>query len=137
MKTHFRLLSTEGLADFVPVEGTWRIEAGPKEDRDQHAAAEAIQKNLSAEHGFPIKVWMFRDNGSAIVDECPAAGTFLATRELERRGGPRQGAGRPATGRTVVSRSVSMAPEAWTKLDDLRGKKSRGQWIAEGIRRAR
>lgn len=137
MKTHFALPTGAGLANFLPVEGTWRIEAGPKEDRDQHAAGDAIQKALVAKHGFPIKVEMFRDNGSAIADECPASGTFLATRELERRGGNRPGAGRPATGRTVVSRSVSMAPEIWARLDDLRGTKSRGAWIAERVRRAR
>lgn len=54
-----------------------------------------------------------------------------------KRGGKREGAGRPKTGRTVVTRSVSMPQEAWDKLDALRGEKSRGQWIAERVRRVR
>ena len=137
MKTTFRLADDSSLADFVPAEGTWKIETGPREDRDQRAACELIASALTKKHGFPVKVQMFRDNGATIVDECPSSGTMLATRELERRGGKREGAGRPKTGRTVVSRSVSMEPETWAKLDDLRGKKSRGQWIAERVRRAR
>jgi hypothetical protein len=30
-----------------------------------------------------------------------------------------------------------MEPETWDKLDAIRGEKSRGQWIAEKVRRAR
>jgi hypothetical protein len=51
-------------------------------------------------------------------------------------GGPRKGAGRPqgkksanAKGRTAVTRSVSMLPESWAKLDRLRGTMSRGKFI--------
>jgi hypothetical protein len=51
-------------------------------------------------------------------------------------GGPRKGAGRPqgkksanAKGRTAVTRSVSMQPESWDKLDRLRGTMSRGKFI--------
>ena len=51
-------------------------------------------------------------------------------------GGPRKGAGRPqgkksanAKGRTAVTRSVSMLPESWLKLDRLRGTQSRGKFI--------
>jgi len=51
-------------------------------------------------------------------------------------GGPRKGAGRPqgkksanAKGRTAVTRSVSMQPESWDKLDRQRGRKSRGKFI--------
>jgi hypothetical protein len=54
-------------------------------------------------------------------------------------GGPRKGAGRPkgkksasAKGRTAVTRSVSMQPESWAKLDRLRGTMSRGKFI-EGM----
>jgi hypothetical protein len=54
-----------------------------------------------------------------------------------KRGGKREGAGRPKTGRSVVTRSVSMEPETWEKLDTLRGEKSRGQWIADKVRRSR
>jgi len=51
-------------------------------------------------------------------------------------GGPRKGAGRPqgkksanAKGRTAVTRSVSMLPESWAKLDRLRGTQSRGKYL--------
>ena len=51
-------------------------------------------------------------------------------------GGPRKGAGRPrgakgknAKGRTAVTRSVSMQPESWAKLDRQRGDQSRGKFI--------
>ena len=51
-------------------------------------------------------------------------------------GGPRKGAGRPAgkksanaKGRTAVTRSVSMQPESWRKLDLQRGTQSRGKYI--------
>ena len=51
-------------------------------------------------------------------------------------GGARKGAGRPkgkksanAKGRTAVTRSVSMQPESWQKLDRDRGDLSRGKYI--------
>lgn len=51
-------------------------------------------------------------------------------------GGARKGAGRPkgkksanAKGRTAVTRSVSMQPESWKKLDRDRGTISRGKYI--------
>jgi hypothetical protein len=54
-------------------------------------------------------------------------------------GGPRKGSGRPAgkknanaKGRSAVTRSVSMQPESWAKLDRLRGTMSRGKFI-EGM----
>ena len=52
------------------------------------------------------------------------------------KGGRRAGAGRPkgakgknAKGRTAITRSVSMQPEAWDKLDRKRGTLSRGKYI--------
>jgi hypothetical protein len=51
-------------------------------------------------------------------------------------GGPRKGAGRKtgsknknAKGRTAITRSVSMQPESWQKLDRDRGTLSRGKYI--------
>lgn len=51
-------------------------------------------------------------------------------------GGARKGAGRPkgkksanAKGRTAITRSVSMQPESWQKLDRDRGDLSRGKYI--------
>jgi hypothetical protein len=51
-------------------------------------------------------------------------------------GGPRKGSGRPkgaksknAKGRTAVTRSVSMQPESWAKLDRARGDTPRGKYI--------
>jgi hypothetical protein len=55
-------------------------------------------------------------------------------------GGPRKGAGRKtgsknknAKGRTAVTRSVSMQPESWRKLDAQRGTLSRGKFIESKI----
>lgn len=55
-------------------------------------------------------------------------------------GGPRKGAGRPtgkksatAKGRTALTRSVSMQPESWSKLDRQRGTMSRGKYIESKI----
>ena len=55
---------------------------------------------------------------------------------LNTHGGPRKGAGRPAgkksanaKGRTAITRSVSMQPESWQKLDRDRGTLSRGKYI--------
>jgi hypothetical protein len=56
------------------------------------------------------------------------------------RGGKRAGAGRPkgtGKGRTVETRSVSMPPAMWDKLDALRGDRSRGEWISEWVQKAR
>jgi len=55
-----------------------------------------------------------------------------------QHGGPRKGAGRPAgstnkepgKGRQAVTRSVSMRKESWDKLDQQRGKQSRGKYIS-------
>jgi len=47
-------------------------------------------------------------------------------------GGPRKGSGRKlgsGKGRTAVTRSVSMQPESWDKLDRARGDQSRGKYI--------
>ena len=55
---------------------------------------------------------------------------------LSTHGGARKGAGRPkgkksanAKGRTAITRSVSMQPESWQKLDRDRGTLSRGKYI--------
>jgi len=50
------------------------------------------------------------------------------------RGGKREGAGRKP-GRKVVSRSVTMEPVLWAKLDKLTD--NRSAWIAERVKRAR
>ena len=55
------------------------------------------------------------------------------------RGGRREGAGRPpgsGNGPTVEVRSVSMIPQAWQLLDQMRGASSRGVWIAASVFRA-
>jgi hypothetical protein len=48
-------------------------------------------------------------------------------------GGARKGAGRKPTGRTVITRSVSMPPTAWQEIDAMRGKHSRGSFIANRL----
>jgi hypothetical protein len=51
-------------------------------------------------------------------------------------GGTRPNAGRPkgtAKGRKVITRSVSMPPEKWDRLDEMRGEQSRGKFIADRL----
>ena len=62
------------------------------------------------------------------------------TTKKTTHGGVRKGAGRPkgakgknAKGRTAVTRSVSMQPESWNKLDRQRGTLSRGKYIESKI----
>jgi len=48
------------------------------------------------------------------------------------RGGARPGAGRKkgsGTGRKVVSKSISLPPDAWVEIDCRRGSLSRGRWL--------
>ena len=55
---------------------------------------------------------------------------------LLMRGGRREGAGRPkgsGDGPTAQIRSVSMLPEVWAKLDQMRGSTSRGVWLSARI----
>ena len=55
-----------------------------------------------------------------------------------KRGGSRPNAGRKPTGKTAITRSVSMPPEAWAGLDYCRfnaGKSSRGKFIALLLRK--
>ena len=52
------------------------------------------------------------------------------------QGGKRPGAGRPlgsGNGQTVEIRSISMPPQTWEKLDELRGATSRGVWIGSRV----
>jgi hypothetical protein len=49
-------------------------------------------------------------------------------------GGARKGAGRKPTGRTVITRSVSMPPEEWDFLDHIRCGISRGQFVTAMLR---
>jgi hypothetical protein len=59
---------------------------------------------------------------------------------MVNHGGKRKGAGRPpgsGKGRTVETRSISMPPEAWAKLDQLRAEQSRGAFLAAKLKRMR
>ena len=53
------------------------------------------------------------------------------------RGGPREGAGRKPTGRTVTTSSINLPPELWDRLDALRGELTRSAWIAAKIKGSR
>ena len=64
----------------------------------------------------------------------------MSTPAKSNKGGRRPGAGRPkgakgknAKGRTAITRSVSMQPESWEKLDRKRGTLSRGKYIESKI----
>lgn len=55
-----------------------------------------------------------------------------------KRGGARPNSGRKPTGKTTVTRSVSMPADAWAELDYCRfnaGKSSRGKFIARLLRK--
>jgi hypothetical protein len=53
----------------------------------------------------------------------------------KQHGGKRPNAGRKPTGKTVVTRSVSMPPAVWDAIDRQRGMMSRGKWIAALVAR--
>ncbi len=53
------------------------------------------------------------------------------------RGGKREGSGRKATGRKVVSSSINLLPEEWEKMDAVRGELSRSAWVSAKLKRAR
>lgn len=76
------------LASFEPVEGKYDLNL-PSFDSGEIGLgeiADAIESELSAKHGFPVKVELFQSNGHAITDETPSAGNFLAKQsELEDR----------------------------------------------------
>lgn len=75
--------------------------------------------------------------GSLVIESgIIGAGPNLKASKITTHGGPRKGAGRKvgsknknAKGRTAVTRSVSMQPESWQKLDRDRGDLSRGKYI--------
>jgi len=57
-----------------------------------------------------------------------------------KHGGPRKGAGRPvgskgkeAKGKTAVTRSISMHPTSWQKLDKDRKEVPRGRYIEDRL----
>ena len=57
---------------------------------------------------------------------------FEMTTKKTTHGGARKGAGRKlgsGKGRSAITRSVSMQPESWAKLDRQRGTMSRGKYI--------
>jgi len=60
---------------------------------------------------------------------------IMPTKKENAHGGPRKGAGRKPTGKTVVTRSVSMPPAVWQAIDRQRGTLSRGKWIAALVAR--
>ena len=53
----------------------------------------------------------------------------IVLEKLVRQGRPK-GSG---DGRTVEIRSISMTPEAWHLLDQMRGASSRGVWISSAV----
>jgi hypothetical protein len=53
-------------------------------------------------------------------------------KRIKPHGGKRKGAGRKqgsGKGRVAVSKSLSMTPEAWDKLDKKRGDLPRGKYV--------
>jgi hypothetical protein len=50
------------------------------------------------------------------------------------RGGKRKGAGRKPRPDAVVTASISLRPQDWQRLDQLRGEKSRSAWVRQKVR---
>ena len=55
--------------------------------------------------------------------------------KTNQHGGSRPNAGRKPTGKTTITRSVSMPPDAWQAIDRQRGTLSRGKWLAALVAR--
>ena len=65
------------LNEFIPVEGQWHLD-GFSEDRLRESVEQSVCNWLDAPYKIDVKV--FTMNGHEIVNDLPAAGTFLATR---------------------------------------------------------
>lgn len=84
MKTNITITDKNtDIASFNPVSGVYDLNKTSREMEDVTLGdiEEAIASELSAKHGFAVKVEIFRSNGRAITDETPSAGSFLATRK--------------------------------------------------------
>ena len=51
-----------------------------------------------------------------------------------KHGGKRQGAGRKPRPDAVVTASISLRPQDWKRLDQLRGEVSRSAWVRKKVR---
>lgn len=83
MKTNITITDKNtDIASFEPVSGIYDLNKLSREMEEitPGQIEEAIAAELSAKHGFAVKVAIFRSNGHAITDETPSAGSFLATR---------------------------------------------------------
>ena len=55
----------------------------------------------------------------------------------KRVAGPGKKLGRPPTGRTVVSSSITMSPDMWALLDRERGEETRSRYLVRIIKGAK
>jgi hypothetical protein len=53
---------------------------------------------------------------------------------MKSHGGKRKGAGRKPRPDAVVTASISLRPQDWQRLDQLRGEKSRSAWVRQKVR---
>jgi hypothetical protein len=51
-----------------------------------------------------------------------------------KHGGKRKGAGRKPRPDAVVTASISLRPQDWQRLDQLRGDESRSAWVRKKVR---
>jgi hypothetical protein len=75
-----------------------------------------------------LAVAVQRSSDERVGCDCQRASKSKAMKTTH--GGKRPNAGRKPTGKTAVTRSVSMPPAVWQAIDDARGKHSRGRWIS-------
>ncbi len=53
---------------------------------------------------------------------------------VKTHGGKRNGAGRKPRPDAVVTASISLRPQDWQRLDQLRGDESRSAWVRKKVR---
>ena len=53
---------------------------------------------------------------------------------MKSHGGKRKGAGRKPRPDAVVTASISLRPQDWQRLDQLRGEESRSAWVRNKVR---
>jgi hypothetical protein len=57
-----------------------------------------------------------------------------SNRHVVKHGGKRKGAGRKPRPDAVVTASISLRPQDWQRLDQLRGEESRSAWVRKKVR---
>ena len=69
----------DGLDEFTPVIGDWRVNhADDRDEITELAVEESVRNYMASEH--PLTVQVFHPDGRAITSDCPWSGTFICSR---------------------------------------------------------